>query len=169
MTEEIWKDIKEYEGRYQVSNLGRVKSLNYNRQGVSKVLKNTVSRTGYLDVGLCKDKVRKTYRVHRLVAEAFIPNPGNKPQVNHLDEDKTNNRVDNLEWCTARENSNHGTRTKRMSITNSKPIICTNGNIKEKYASQKEFCLKYRFSSGQVSEVISGKHKTVGGWTIERA
>lgn len=173
MSEEIWKDIKGYEGIYQVSNLGKVKSLTRNSLNNSntkdRLLKQGVTKKGYASVTLCKDKVRRTYRVHRLVAEAFIPNHENKPQVNHIDEDKTNNRDDNLEWMTNKENRNHGTAIKRMCITNSKPIICTKGNIKEKYASQKEFCLKYALSRGHVSEAISGKRKTVGGWTIERA
>lgn len=172
MIGEIWKDIKGYEGIYQVSNLGRVKSLkrysNNNANTKDRLLKPSFNKKGYLRVVLCKNGIQYNKTIHRLVAEAFIPNPDNKPQVNHIDEDKTNNRISNLEWMTNKENRNHGTAIKRMCITNSKAIICTKGDIKEKYASQKEFCLKYNLSSGHVSEVISGKRKTVGGWHIER-
>jgi hypothetical protein len=100
---EEWRDIEGYEGMYQVSNLGRVLSLISN-----KILKNFfVGRGGYHRVDLCKDKVRKPYRVHRLVAEAFIPNINNKPQVNHIDGNRINNNVENLEWCTNSENNKH--------------------------------------------------------------
>lgn len=172
MMEELWKDIEGYEGLYQVSNLGRVKSLKRysknNKNNNDRILKPVLNTKGYLQLALCKNGVKYNKKLHRLVAQAFIPNPENKPQVNHIDEDKTNNIVSNLEWMTNKENRNHGTAIKRMCITNSKPIICYKGDIKEKYASQKEFCLKYNLSSGHVSEVISGKRKTVGGWHIER-
>lgn len=112
--EEIWKDIKGYEGKYQVSNYGSVKTLNYRRTGTARLLipKND---KGYLAVGLYKNGKRKMFLIHRLVAEAFIPNPENLPQVNHIDEDKTNNYVENLEWCTQSYNNNYGTRLKRVS------------------------------------------------------
>ena len=172
MSEEIWKDIEGYEGIYQVSNLGRVKSLKRhsvnNANTKDRLLKPSLDSKGYLHVILSKNGIQYNKTIHRLVAQTFIPNPENKPQVNHIDEDKTNNMVCNLEWMTNKENRNHGTAIKRMCITNSKPIICTKGNIKEKYNSQKEFCLKYGLSSGHVSDVISGKRKTVGGWRIER-
>lgn len=112
--QEIWKDIKGYEGLYQVSNLGRIKSLNFrgnNKEGLLKPCKNS---DGYLNVRLYKDGNGKTLKVHRFVAEAFLSNPDNLPQVNHKDEDKTNNCVDNLEWCDIKYNCNYGTRTERM-------------------------------------------------------
>lgn len=118
MPDEIWKDIKDYEGLYQISNYGNVKSLpkeRHNRRGVyiqkEKLLSLTNTSTGYKKVELVKDGKRKGFKVHRLVAQAFIPNPDEKPQVNHIDGDKTNNYVDNLEWATASENSIHAYNT----------------------------------------------------------
>lgn len=111
---ENWKNIEGYEGMYQVSNLGRVKSLNFKRTGKEKILKPFV-RKEYLAVNMYKNGVRKTFYIHRLVAEAFMPNPHNLPEVNHKDEDKSNNRVDNLEWCNKKYNANFGTRTERSA------------------------------------------------------
>ena len=111
---EIWKDIKGYEGSYQVSNLGRVKSLNYHREGIEKILKIDGS-TQYKTVMLYRDGGGTRFLLHRLVASAFIPNPNNYPVVNHIDEDKSNNRVDNLEWCTQQYNVNYGTGLDRLS------------------------------------------------------
>lgn len=109
--EEIWKDIKDYEGLYQVSNLGKIRSYPNLSHKDFFILKQWITQ-GYYYVKLFKDGKRKSYSVHRLVAEAFIPNPDNLPQVGHKDEnnfktgDECNNCVDNLEWCTAKENAN---------------------------------------------------------------
>ena len=100
--EEIWKDIKGYEGKYQISNLGKVKSL----IGNSKILKPEI-RAGYYSIQLCKNGKCTHKRIHRLVAEAFIPNPNNLPMINHKDENKLNNNVDNLEWCDNTYNSQY--------------------------------------------------------------
>ena len=108
-----WKDIPGYEGLYQVSNIGEVKSLNYKRTGKSHLLKQAKDRDGYFKVILVKDKKHKNKSVHRLVAETFLDNPGNLPQVNHKDENPGNNLVTNLEWCTAKYNVNYGTRNER--------------------------------------------------------
>ncbi len=101
---EIFKDIKGYEGLYQVSNLGRVKSFN---RGKERILKPCLDRYGYFHVTLSKNGKQKGCTIHRLVATTFIPNPNNLPQINHIDGNKTNNKIENLEWCTAQENVTH--------------------------------------------------------------
>jgi hypothetical protein len=106
--DEIWKDIFE---DYQVSSYGRIKSF---KNGKEKILKPYSTKKGYLEIDLHKNDKRKVFKVHRLVANAFIPNPHNLPQVNHKDENKLNNRVENLEWCTTLYNNNYGTRNERI-------------------------------------------------------
>ena len=122
--EEVWKDIKGYEGLYQVSNYGRIKSLDriikdshrsYNKN--DKILKLSFNFQKYLMVNLSKYGVKKSYRVNRLVAEAFIPNPLNKSQVNHIDGNKINNNVENLEWVTPSENMQHAYKNGLINIT----------------------------------------------------
>lgn len=125
---EIWKDIEGYIGLYQVSNIGRVKSLP--REWVSGygtirkhngvILKLCTNQKGYLCVGLTKNGKVKSFRTHRLVANVFIPNPYNKPQVNHINGIKTDNTVENLEWNTSKENINHAIDTK---------LRCDNGSL----------------------------------------
>ena len=105
--EEIWKDISGYEGLYQVSNFGNVKSLNWRRTGKPKNLYLKAHNRGYLQVELAKNGVKKSFMVHRLVAEAFIKNPNGFPVINHKDEDKANNSVENLEWCDNRYNKTY--------------------------------------------------------------
>lgn len=113
---EIWKDIKDFD-RYQVSNYGNVKSFKHKKDG--KLLK-LIKQKNYLYVALSKNCKESRRLVHRLVAEAFIPNPDNLSEVNHKDENPMNNCVENLEWCTSKYNANYGTRNKRRA----KPIQC---------------------------------------------
>ena len=122
---EIWKDVKGYEGLYQVSNLGNIKS--FHKRSYGNLLKLPIKK-GYFQVGLRKNGIRKYYQVHRLVAEAFIENKQNLPQVNHKDENKLNNDVNNLEWCTVSYNNCYGTRLERVYFNNKsrKPVIYFN-------------------------------------------
>ena len=116
--EELWKDIKGYEGLYQASNLGRIKSLKREWQSANGskrkhgeiILKQRVQKTGYLLVKLCKNGKQKYMSVHRIIAEMFLSNPSNLPQVNHIDGNKQNNKTENLEWVTPKQNIEHATK-----------------------------------------------------------
>ena len=168
--EEEWKDIKNLEGLYQVSNLGRILSLNYLHTGKSKLLKPVKTKKGYLTVQLYKNGKRKMCSVHRLVAETFLPNPDNLPQVNHKDEDKTNNRVDNLEWCDNKYNINYGTHNERISKTmtngkSSKPVLqfSLTGDFIREWESTQE-CGRNGFNQGNVWSCCQGKLKQYKGF-----
>ena len=144
MKKEYWKPVIGYEGLYEVSNWGRVKSLErYNlsnclRKG--RILKQKQCKDGYKSVTLYKDGKRKIIFVHRLVAQAFIPNPNNYPYVNHKDENKQNNIVTNLEWCDAKYNTNFGTCIERRSKKKSKPVLQYDleGNFIKEWKSTRE-------------------------------
>jgi len=171
MNNEEWREIKGYEGRYQVSNMGRVKSLErtfidkrkHKQHIKERILKPQPCRGGYLLVDLCngRGKIKHTL-VHRLVCAAFHENPENKPCVNHIDEDKTNNTASNLEWCTYKENSNHGTRNARMAKTKNKPVgqYTTNGKLIKIWQSLMEVQKQLEFSPSNISKVALGKNKT---------
>ena len=139
MIEEIWKPVIGYEGLYEVSSYGRVKSLckydSRNRFREERILKLCANRLGYLKVGLSSNNKTKKYLVHRIVAEAFIPNPNNLPIINHRDENPSNNNVDNLEWCTAKYNSNYGTRNDRIRATRLRNGTST-GLSREEYSKK---------------------------------
>ena len=154
---EIWKDIKGYEGLYQVSNLGRVKSLSRKNHPKEEFRNLITNSKGYLIVNLLKNNKGKTNKVHRLVAEAFIPNPNNYPQVNHKDENKTNNHVDNLEWCTNKYNSNYGHRNDKIGR---KKVRCiTTG---EEFNSIREASKNVNCTERNISSAVRGKQKTAG-------
>ena len=123
--QEIWKPIEGTDGRYEVSNTGKVRSTNYNKSGICRELKQKIDRYGYCVVTLHMDGKQKYPTVHRLVAKAFIPNPENKPQVNHRSGVKTDNNVDNLEWSTTSENVQHAfdTGLKEKSIIHARDTI----------------------------------------------
>ena len=165
---EEYKDIEGYENLYQISSLGNVKSLN-KRKG--RILKPAKNNKGYLRVGLCKQGKRKMYLVHRLVTSAFIENPNNLPQVNHKDEDKTNNAVENLEFCDAKYNNNYGTRNIRAAESNTnnpkqvkqgKQVLCLETN--KIYPSLKEVQRQTGFAKSNISNACNGKLKQAYGY-----
>ena len=168
---EIWKDIKGYEGFYQVSTLGRVKSLSrkiWNGSGwkTSKefIMSAPVDRVGYPVVAL-QDKPRKRYaRVHRLVAETFIPNPNNYRVVNHLDLNKTNNNVTNLEWCTHKHNSDDAREKGAFDNQMRMVRIVETGEV---FRSERDCARAINGDYRHVSDCVRGKIKTHKGYHIE--
>ena len=169
MTEEIWKDIAGYEGKYQVSNLGRVKSLNYLRKGIEKERIPNKNNSGYLIVGLHKNGKIKQFLIHRLVAEAFIENPENLPQVNHIDENKLNNCVENLEWCSAKYNSNYGEHNYNLRNTKSSKVpnvlqYTLDGKFLNEYVSGRDAERKTGFSHDGILQCCQGKYRTWKGF-----
>ena len=161
--DEIWRDIDGYEGLYQISNKGRVKRL----LGPSeRILRPVLNRSGYYYIMLYNDSVKKAFRLHRLVAQAFIPNLYNKPQVNHLDENKKNNCVDNLEWATAKENSNYGSRNERITGRPSIPIIqySKDGEFIKEWQSAVEVKRVLGINNSHIIQCCKGKRKSAGGF-----
>lgn len=170
---EIWKEVKGYNGIYHVSNHGNVKSIDHyceNRNGSGKqtgrTLKQSKNRKGYYQLSLCLNKVRKTHRVHRLVAKAFIPNPKNKPQVNHINGIKTDNRFENLEWCTNSENQIHA--IKNGLVTHNKGEEHHNSKLTNKDVkvvrwmnalgwSCKQLANDYKISQTAMSNILTRK------------
>lgn len=169
---EEWRDIKGYEGLYQVSDLGRIRCLEkvvYAGRGLrpkvrkAKIMNIYKDIGGYLYVRLSKYNISKCFKVHRLVANSFLQNPYELPFINHIDENKTNNRLSNLEWCTAKYNLNYGNRSRKYS----KPVnmicpIC--GNIIRTFdniSSAEQFI---NISHGKISSVCQGKRKSAGGY-----
>ena len=157
---EEWRDIKGYEGYYQISNFGRVKSLSRdvgsNRCKKETIMKTSLDKDGYEHLVLRKNGKQRHFRVNRLVAEAFLENPNNYPQVNHKDEDKTNNNANNLEWCSAKYNVNYGSRTEKAS----KKVICvTTGKIFKSIAEASKY---YNLKGNHISACCKGKLKSCG-------
>ena len=172
---EIWKDIKGFEGLYQASNLGRIKSLERFRKGKNgslvsvkeKILKPKLSHNGYYQVALFKNSIRKFYLIHRLVFEAFNSTIPEGMQVNHINEIKTDNSLSNLNLMTPKENCNFGTRNERCSKKQingklSKPVLqFTLDNILVKeYASAMQVERETGFANGNIIKCCNGKYKT---------
>ena len=170
---EIWKDIKDYEGLYQGSNWGRAKSLDRYIKGKGhslqfkkgRILKPMKDSNGYLKVRLCDGEKSKTFNLHRLIAETFIPNTNNYKEVNHKNEIKTDNRVENLEWCDRKYNQNYGTRTEKCSKKLSKPVLqyTLEGEFVKEWKSIAE-CCRNGFNQGNVWMCCQGKLKTHKGF-----
>lgn len=178
MDKEVWKDVKGYDGLYQVSNLGRIKSVRKNM-----ILSPFINTRGRYQARFkVKGKIARPF-IHRLVAEAFIPNPNNLPEINHKDENKLNNNVSNLEWCTTKYNSNYGTRNKRIGESNRKNgtydrqakersyIINQydlNGNFIKQWKSATEIQRSIGYLKSNILRCCHGKTKTAYGykWSI---
>ena len=181
--EEIWKNIEEYPN-YQVSNMGRVKRLStgYYRR-TEKILKPQLQNNGYLHIKLSQKDKTKCILVHRLVAQVFIPNPNNLPQVNHINEDKTDNRVENLEWCTQKYNINYGNGISKRVKTNKengtyKKIGEINSKIRSKsilqFSKDNSFIRKWDcimdvqrelgYDNKQISSCLKNRQKTAKGF-----
>lgn len=174
MTEEEWRDIEGYNGKYQVSNLGRVKSLNYRHTGEEKILKQYKDKDGYLSVILYKNNKIKKFLVHRLAATAFIDNPDCKPCIDHINTVKDDNRVDNLRWCTAKENVNNPiSKKRRLDVVkfgkdnrNSKAVFqySLDGKLIREWGCAMDAERELGFDQCNISRCCSGKRKTAYGY-----
>lgn len=176
MENEIWKDIVGYEGLYQISNFGNVKSLNYRRTKKAKVMIPKINNSGYKWVELSDGRFKKQLLIHRLVAMAFLENPNNYPEVNHKDENTLNNEVDNLEWCTHLYNVRYFfERHKHENIVGRKPIkvlinqLTLDGELIETWDSYLTLNKKFNYKGTSIKECCSGKRKTAYGYKWEFA
>lgn len=170
--QETWKDIKGYEGIYKVSNLGNILSLNYHRMKITKLKKFTLNHKGYPTVHLSNNKNNKRFLVHRLVAEAFIPNPNNYPQINHIDGNKQNNKIDNLEWCTNSENIKHAYKNKLIKIKKGAEVhnhrkvnqYDLNGNLVNQWTCINDASRKINKAPSGIIFCCQGRYKTAYGF-----
>lgn len=172
MIKEHWKAVVGYEGLYEVSDQGRIRSLNYAHTGQVDYLIPQKTEKGYLRVCLYKNGISKQWRIHRLQAIAFIPNPDNLPCVNHKNETPWDNRVENLEWCNAKYNNNYGTVKQRVSQTMRKHFSSINqvgqysleGTLIAVFLSVKEAAKQTRFNSINILKCCLGKIKSYKGF-----
>lgn len=182
--EEVWKDVVGYEGLYQVSNKGNVKSLNWKNTGKQQNLFLKPHNKGYLQVELAKDGKKKCFVVHRLVATAFIPNPLGLPQVNHKDENKRNNFAENLEWCNAsynvnyslelhRDQSGKGVPTRKRANTKraNQPInqFSQDGSLVKTWSDSRTIYLETGMSDWSITQCCRGNRHTAYGYTWQYA
>ena len=167
--DEVWKDVVGYEGLYRISNKGTVCRI-YKNGKVNFMTPRILN--GYWRVKLCNGNTQKEYFLHRLIAQAFIPNPENKPEINHINGIKTDNRIENLEWVTRSENAIHATKTgllkyseyryNRARDINSKPVMCV--ETRKIYVSCTEAGKDIKTDAAHIGECISGKRSTAGGY-----
>lgn len=177
MRGEIWKPVVGFEGYYEVSDRGRVRGTE--RTVIANIKGRPIPRkipqrprqaqnrgNGYRFVALCKDGRKVMKSVHRLVAEAFIPNPDDLPEVNHKDEDKANNSVENLEWCTRQYNDSYGTGKKRAADKRAIPIVAlsNDGTVVARFRSGADAEQMTGICRGDISSCIHGKAKSAGGY-----
>lgn len=178
--EEIWKDIPEYEGLYQASNLGRIKRLKTAVRGAygnERTLQERICKphrhpNGYTSVCLCKNGVAKTVSIHRVIATLFLPNPNNLPQVNHKDENKQNNNASNLEWCDAQYNLTFGTRVQRVTKKLCRTVRCysMDGSVVGVFDGIAIAKRELNLPSGAIPLIVNcckGKRKTAYGYKWE--
>lgn len=171
-TAETWKPIKGYENRYEISSLGRVKSLSRHKcvlQGKEKrthekILKFDQHKNGYLFVCLYNKSKKHAYPVHRLVAEAFIPNTRNLTQLNHIDGDKTNNKINNLEWCTAKENNLHSARVLHPEHGIAVKQFSKDGVFIKEYANTGIASEETGVGRSGICSCLIGRQKYAGGF-----
>lgn len=158
-----WKDVVGYEGLYQISNRGEVKS--FVRKGGDE-LKQAVDHQGYKSVVLCKDKVKKRFKIHKLVSKAFIPNLDNLPVINHKDENKNNNKTSNLEWCDYSYNNSYGSKPKIQTEKLGKKInqLDKQGNFIEMWDSALLIQKHLSINNSNIIQCCKGKRKTAGGF-----
>lgn len=160
---EIWKDVSEYKGYYEVSNYGRLR-----RKNTSKILKYKKHRDGYYMVNISANTERKTLQVHRAVAKAFVSNIENLPCVNHINENKNDNRAVNLEWCTVAYNNSYGSRVGRVYV-GVKQICTETGKVLNIFPSISDAANFIKSSASVISNVINkSKSKTYRGYIWER-
>lgn len=174
---EVWKKIDGYDN-YEVSNTGKVRTHNWKNQGITREMSPSRSR-GYLQVNLFKNNKQKCCRIHRLVAIAFIPNPNNLREVNHIDGNKENNSVENLEWCTREENLEHEHRTglgdrAREGLIRSfearrKAVIAIpqNGEAEMEFESIQEAGRRLEINATKICSCLKGRAKTAKGYVFK--
>lgn len=167
--EEVFAEVYGYDTLYEISNLGRLRTKRWGKQGYRKEYKYIEPRlnsSGYLCVNLRKNRKQRTVFIHRLVADAFVENPKGYSEVNHLDENKENCVASNLEWCSHLQNCNYGTRNEKTRLKSCKAILCKETGIV--YQSGAEAAEKLGISKTAISNCVSGRSKTCMGYTWEK-
>ncbi|MFT3994747.1 MAG: NUMOD4 domain-containing protein [Dysgonomonas sp.] len=159
--DEVWADIADFEGLYKISNKGRIKNTIRNNN-----LKYFINKQGYVIVKLSKNGVRYSLRVHRLMAQSFIPNPNNYPIINHKDEDKSNYCLSNLEWCNHKYNNTYGSLPDRKSEWSKRPVIklSKSGSIIREYESVNDAGIDNNVHPSNISNCLKERNKTSAGY-----